>query len=937
MPKRLWAFIAVFLLILTATYGENPTAPPERSFSWSHHLELKNSSIFKQLKWELVGPHFTGGRISSIASPMGRPFTIYVGVGSGGLWKTTNNGNTWQPLFDNYPTVTVGAVAISPQNPKEVWIGTGEDLMARSSYAGTGVYKSEDGGATWKYMGLSDTHHINRIVIDPINPKVVYVAAMGHLYTKNKERGLFKTEDGGKTWRKVLYINESTGCTDVVIDPIDHNTIYAAMWEFDRKAWHFKSSGPGSGIFKSEDGGKTWKKLTNGLPIGKYVGRIGIAIAPSNHNVIYAVIDNQAPRKEKKKGKKSGLSILDIMKMTKEEFLKIDIKALEKLLRDSGVSKEYSSERVINMVKNEEITPRKLGEYLLNLWEDRKLHVSNVTGAEVYRSKDGGKTWEKMNIRYLDIFHTYGYSFCDIKVSPDNENEIYVLGIWSLHSTDGGKTFKLLTEGNVHADHHDLWIDPNNPDRLILGTDGGLYFSYDRGRTWKHINNLPIIEFYAISFDMQKPYYIYGGTQDNGSLYGPSTYVFDYQKSDPWKPIAGGDGFFVFTDPINPNIVYCEYQFGNILRKDMKTKKIKNIMPKSKLGEPPLRHNWMTPFIISHHNPFILYYGANKLFKSFDRGDHWYCISPDLTMNSGPEKRGNIPYRTITTISESPLKPGLIYVGTDNGNVYVTKNDGVTWEKINEGLPSKWVSRVVASKYKEGRVYLTLTGYREDDFNTYVYRSDDYGRHWVSIVGNLPNEPVNVIREDPDFENVLYLGTDLGAYVSLNGGKSWISICNNLPTVAVYDLAIHPREKELIAGTHGRSAYILDIKPIHEYIKKHVYEKDAYLFSIKPAKLPSYSEEFGKSQGKPAMFYYWLKNSVKKVKIQIYDSKGKLIKELKGPHERGINLAIWDLKLPIKKYPEQTENISVYVKPETYKVKVLIDRKTILEGNITVK
>ncbi|UCH98069.1 MAG: glycosyl hydrolase, partial [Candidatus Aminicenantes bacterium] len=507
-----------FNFLYSSEYKE--TTPALQSFE--AHVQLKNESIFKHLKWRCVGPEFQGGRISSIAVHPRNPFIIYVSAGSGNLWKTINNGTTWEPVFDNQSTFAIGDIAISPSHPNVLWVGTGEDLMARSSYAGTGVFKSTDAGKTWQNMGLHDSHHIGRIVIHPQNPDIVYAAAMGHQYTFNEERGLFKTTDGGKTWEKVLDINEKVGVTEVVLDPADSNIILAAAWERDRKPWNNFESGPGSGIYKSSDAGKTWKKLTNGFPEGKYVGRIGLAIAASNPNVIYALLDNQEPKpstkKQKKSKKEKGLKIIDLEKMSKADFLAIDKKKLEAFLRDNQVPKEYTAAVIREMVQKEELTPQKLAKYLLDSYADRKLHVTNVKGGEVYRSDDKGETWQKVSREYFDhFFSTYGYSFCDIRVSPDDEIQIYILGIRMLASKDGGKTFwHIGGKKNVHVDHHAMWVDPTNPDRLIIGNDGGLNFSYDRGETWQKINNIPLAEFYTISVDMAKPYNIYGGTQDNG-------------------------------------------------------------------------------------------------------------------------------------------------------------------------------------------------------------------------------------------------------------------------------------------------------------------------------------------------------------------------------------------------------------------------------------
>jgi len=642
-------------------------------------------------------------------------------VGAGNLWKSQNNGTTWKPIFENESTFAIGSVAVAGTDPDIVWVGTGEVLMARSSYAGTGVFKSLDAGQTWQDMGLKDTYHIARVLIDPVDPDVVYVAAIGHHYTYNEQRGLFKTTDGGGKWDKILYISEKVGCVEVVMDPSDNETL------------------------------RNWKLLHNGLPQGEHVGRIGLAVAASNPKILYALVDNHAARPEGK-GRIAG---------------------------------------------------------------------------EVYRSENKGWTWKKVNEDYLQT--SIGYDFCLIRVSPDNEDQIYVLGTYLLQSDDGGKTYRrnqgriinIRPHGSrvIHFDHHDLWIDPLNPDRVITGTDGGIYISYDRGKTWLRLNNMPIAEVYALSVDMADPYNIYFGTQDNAAIYGPSTHTYAAGADEPWKhvyldPWGGGDSYFTYVDPTNENIVYYEHQFGNLKRKNLGDGTTKGITPRAPKGQPRLRRNWMTPFIISAHNPFTLYYGANMLFKSINRGDSWTCISPDLSTSPGPEKQGDVPYGTITTISESPLKAGLIYVGTDDGKVRLTRDDGINWMDITDALPDKWVSRVRASRHKLERVYVSLTGYREDDFEKYVYVSENSGRTWKAIAGNLPAEPINVIAEDPQHENILYVGTDLGVYVTLNRGGQWISLCNNLPTTPVQDLLVHPRERELVIGTHGRSIFILDVKDI---------------------------------------------------------------------------------------------------------------------------
>ena len=719
------------------------TSAAQRSVSWQQHRQLMKTSPFRGLKWRSVGPRKQGGRIEAVTAHPSHPTTFYVGAGSGNLWKTINNGTTWTPIFDAESTFAIGDIAVAPSDPNVVWVGTGEVLMARSSYAGTGVFKSTDGGQTWRNMGLPESHHIGRVLIDPHNANVVYVAVIGHLYTTNTERGLYKTIDGGQSWQKVLYIDDKTGVIDLTMDPADSNTLYTTTWQRSRQAWGHTAYGKQSGIYKSTDAGQTWKRLTTGLPTGDHVGRFAIDIAASNPNILYAICDCRD--------------------------------------RDEGV----------------------------------------------YRSTDKGETWQQVNEEPVRA----GYDFCLIKVSPDNENEIYLPGQRTYTSQDGGKTYQQIGgtivhlldhESTVlHLDTHDMWINPSNTDHLILGNDGGLFISYDRGDTWLHLNNLPIGEFYDVTYDMETPYNIYGGTQDNAALFGPSDHVAQDGTPDPWTQVyldrwGGGDSYHTPVDPTDPNTIYYTHQFGDLRRKDMQTGKSQRIRPNAGKGQPPLRFNWMTPFFISHYDPATLYVGANALFKSTNRGDDWKRISEDLTTNPGPERTGNVPFGTITSVSESHLNRGLLYAGTDDGNVHVTRDQGGTWNKIKNQLPDRWVSRVVASRHDEATAYVALTGYRQDDFSTYLYKSRDYGVSWSSIVANLPAESVNVIQEDPLIADLLYVGTDLGVYVSTSGGTVWQSLCNHLPTTPVHDLTVHPRARELIIGTHGRSIYVLDVSKIQD-------------------------------------------------------------------------------------------------------------------------
>ncbi len=871
--------------LLMKTINKYPTPAEVRLKNYKLHEQMKQNSLFKSLKWKMIGPFEVSGRITDIAVPKDKPYVYYVAAASGGVWKTENNGITWKPIFDNAPSISIGDIAIAPSNSDIIYVGAGENNSSRSSYSGTGIYRTDDGGKTWKHLGLSDTHHIGRIIVDPTNPDIVYVAAIGHLYTYNKERGVYKTIDGGKTWKKVLYINDKTGAIDLVMNPKNHDILYAAMWQRDRRAWNFVESGEGSGVYKTTDGGAHWVKLTKGLPSGESVGRIGLDIYQANPDIIYAVIDNQEklPVKKSKKGNEK-ITALKVRHMTKEEFISLGKEKITKFLKSYHIPKEYTACKIIKLLKEGKITTKDIADYVMDA--DKALYETNIKATEVYLSKDGGKSWNKVSkgkIRGMAV--TYGYYFGQIRVNPKNYKELYIMGVPIMKSVDGGKTWKNTGGRGVHGDFHALWIDPLYPKHIIVGNDGGVNISYDGGKNWIKVKTLPISQFYSINYDFKKPYNVYGGLQDNGVVMGSSANSMKNYKK--WQMIYGGDGGYVEIDHNDENTVYTEYQFGNVSRLDLKNKKSKFIKPYSKIGEPKLRFNWVTPFMISHYNSQILYLGANKLFKSYNRGDKWYPISPDLTRNQKPQ--GDVPYSTITTISESPIQPGLLYVGTDDGLLWVTHNDGANWKKIIKGLPyKKWVSRVIASKYKLSRVYVALNGYRDDDFKSYIFVSDNYGITYKSIKGNLPNEPVNVIREDPFRENILYVGTDAGVYVSIDRGKTWYSLNTNLPDVAVHDLRIHPRDKDLIIGTHGRSAYILDVKPI-ENLTQDIIKKDFYLFDIKDTPVNYFEDyDFYYLATQPVIYYYLSSDS--KISVEIFNTKDKslLKKEING--EKGINI-----------------------------------------------
>ena len=906
--------LGIFCFNIFSASNTSPTPTPAdvRLASFALHMKLAKSSVFKNLKWQNVGPVFTGGRITDIAVCMGKTYTYYIAAASGGVWKTANNGTTWTPVFDNEGAYSIGDIAVAPSNPDILWVGTGESNSSRSSYSGTGVYKSVDGGKSWTFMGLKDSHHIGRIVIHPRNPDIVYVASIGHLYTPGGQKGVFRTTDGGKTWKAVLTFDDlpHTGAIDLVMDPKKPRVLYAAAWERHRRPWNFWEGGKGSGIYKTTDAGKTWKRLSGGFPSGDFVGRIGLAIAPSNHKIVYAIIDNQTPLPKKKN--KLGFSVEDLKTMTPEQFLKLGKRKIAKFLRIHNVPRKIKASDVMRQVKSGEILPADIAKTLYDA--NAALVSSSVVGAQVYRSDDEGHTWHLMNQQPIHSFYnTYGYYFGNIRVDPKNPNRIFILGVPVMMSNDGGKHFKPLRYHGFHGDHHALWIDPANPQHIMDGNDGGLNVSYDGGKTWKKFNNIPIAQFYTLALDNDKPFNIYGGLQDNGVCKGSS--AMDRRHSKQWEMILGGDGAYVQVDPTDSNIVYTEYQFGNMFRLNLKEEKIVNIKPFPKFGDLPYRFNWQTPIYLSPFNRYTLYVGANKLLKSVDQGEIWVEISPDLTTNP---KQGDVPFGTITSIDISSFNPRRIYVGTDDGLVWTSPDDGGHWEKINKGLPQgKWVSRIVASKYFKGTVYVALTGYRDDDFNTYIYKSTDYGKSWFSIKGNLPDESVNVVREDPARCNILYLGTDCGIYASLDGGKSWMSLRCNLPTVAVHDLMVHPRDKKLVIATHGRSVYIMDAGII-EKTTKEILAKAIYIYPVEPIYLPDISW-FGDS----ATFFFYLKENPKKLTAQVLNQKGIVVKNFKVKNVGGINQILWNLRTDKNKQQEAPE----MVKPGPYILKIEADGK----------
>ncbi len=885
---------------LVAEERPDPSPPPtfdERWAAWERHQELDAQSLFRGLEWRNVGPVVQGGRVVDVESVPGQPYTFYVAYASGGLWRTTNNGVTFEPLFDDRPTMIMGDVAVDPRNPDTLWVGTGENNSSRSSYGGLGVFRSDDGGDTWRHVGLGDSDRIGRVVVDPRDSGRVYVAVLGKLYTPGGERGVYRTVDGGDTWEQVLVGDADgfTGAIDLVLDPENPDVLYAATWERSRRPWNFVEAGSGSGIWKSSDGGDTWKRLEGGFPSGEHVGRIGLAVAASRPQTIYACLDNQELLPEELWDLGDGaVTAKRLRKMAPEDFLAQDPEEIEDFIRASDLDSELDAEKLIAMVENGEVT---LEEILKELDDaNANLFNTDVRGLEIWRSDDGGESWRRTHDEPLrQVVYTYGYYFGQIRVAPDDPDRIYVVGVPLLRSSDGGRTFAGIDGRGVHVDHHGFWIDPSFNDRVIVGNDGGLDVSYDGGDSWLKLDAQPVGQFYTVAVDMAEPYNIYGGLQDNGVLKGSST---SRPGIDRWQRVGGGDGMHVQIDPRDNRTVYWGFQFGFYTRNDADGER-RQVRPRDKLREPALRYNWSTPILLSRHNADILYFGANRLYRSLDRGETWTAISPDLTRS---EKRGDVPFATLTTVAESPMAFGLLWVGSDDGWVHVSDDGGVDWHDVSAGLPrDRWVTRVEPSHHERQRAYASLSGYRDDDTAAYVNATEDLGKSWSSISAGLPAEAVNVVREDPVNPDVLYVGTDRGAYVSLDRGAGWQALPAGLPNVPVHDLVIHPRDRELVAGTHGRSIYVLDALPIQE-LTVEVREQPVHVFSVEEVQ---FDREWRgrrhpwlyRAEDDPFVRVSFWTAAPGKAELAVLDGDGRELQRLEIEARTGINTFTWDLLL----------------------------------------
>ena len=893
---RIFTLFLSFIFIQN-TFGQTPaTTAATLEESLQLISEQKQNSLVKNIPFSNIGPVVMSGRVVALAVNPDNPAEFYVAYASGGVWHTTTNGINFEPISENAPTQHIGEIAMHWPS-RTLWVGTGENNASRSSYAGMGMLKTTDNGATWEEAGLSDSHHIGKILIDPKDPNHVIVGVTGHLYSPNQERGIYETTDGGKQWTQRLFINNETGIIDMAHAPNDFNIQFAAAWQKDRKAWDFKGNGEHSGIYKSTDAGKTWQLIStpkSGFPTGEGVGRIGLAVFDAS--TIYAIHDSQFRRPEKDKKTGNGLKKDDFKTMSKQAFLALEDKKLNAFLKQNNFQEKYRAANLKNSVRAGSVQPKDIATYL----EDANalLFDTPVVGAEVFKSTDGGQTWVKTHQGYLDdVYYSYGYYFGHIHVHPKQADKIYIYGVPILTSNDGGKTFKSIVKPNVHSDHHALWINPNLPGHLINGNDGGVNITYDDGANWMKNNSTTVGQFYAINIDHEKPYNVYGGLQDNGVWKGAHNAQQDERwhstGHNPWTSIMGGDGMKVQIDSRDSNIVYTGFQFGNYYRLDLARKKNTPIQPKHTLGESPYRFNWQTPILLSSHNQDILYFGGNKLHRSLNQGDDWETISNDLTQGG---RKGNVAYGTLTTLSESPFQFGYLYTGSDDGLVYKTTNAGGSWDLISNNFPKDlWVSRVVASQHKKDRVYVTLNGYRWDDFSPYVYKSDNGGESWEALASNLPASPVNVIREDPKNENVLYLGNDHGVYVSFNQGKKWHPFVDGLTTVAVHDLVVQPEENHLLVGTHGRSIYKAAIGLLQEKITK-----DLQLFPVNKVK---HSPRWGASYSQwrkpytPAVNINLYSEKKTEYSLEIVSSKGAILHQQKGELDPGYNRLNYDLSI----------------------------------------
>lgn len=933
----------------------------------------------KPLTWRCIGPANMGGRITALAVCEDDPTTYYVATASGGLLKTVNNGITFEHQFDRQKVVSIGDVCVAPSNRNIVWIGTGESNPRNSASYGDGVYKSADGGKSWQHVGLKESFQIGKILIHPTNPDVVYVGALGRLWGANEQRGLFKTSDGGKTWDKILYIDDNTGVIDMRMDPSDPDTLLVAMYERRRDGYDENDPavkwGKGSGLHKTVDGGKTFRRITAGLPTCK-LGRIGLDYYRKEPNIVFMILESEdigkgaagvkvsdaymgitgedAPKGAKLDtiaangpAAKAGLMAGDIISAFGEQAI-ASYKDLTKALENaSGGDKVKLKVRRDDQLRDVDIVLGKrpgalpdrpymayLGGQKENLQTKQGKNGEQYGG--VYRSEDGGESWTRINS--LNPRPMY---FSQIRVDPGDERNLYVLGIELHISRDGGKSFKGGGDA-VHADQHALWINPKDGRHMVLGTDGGFYVSYDRMANWDHLNHQAIGQFYHVAVDPRPNYKVYGGLQDNSTWGGPTfTSSLRGPVNTDWFFVGGGDGFRCSVDPHDPDVVYFASQYGKLGRRNFRTGEIASIVPKGKY-----RFNWNTPHAISHHNSRIYYCAGNFVFRSLDRGNDLRIISPELTTT----KRGS-----ATAFSESPRNAEVLYVGTDDGDLWVTQDGGKSWSNITknvpltpaplpqgergrgEGLPGqRWVASLEASRFADGRVYAVFDGHRSDDEKPYVFVSEDYGKTWTALHEGLPSAPTRVLREDVHNANLLYLGTEFGAWFSLDRGKTWNSLNTNLPTVAVHEIAVHPTQGEIVAATHGRSLWILNVSALQQMQVKDLFTPqlfrpaDVVRWVPQPTRGRTLRSFTGENPSPGAHIWYALPEKADKVALKIFDVEGNELRELKAETGPGLHKATWNLTrtAPSKdkdKKLDPSKAPTVPVTANTYRIVLNVD------------
>lgn len=830
MQRLVWLVLLVFMVAVLAVAAQQAISP----------------AVLGGLSARALGPATCSGRVTAIeatyvpidsAHPNDRRLVIYVGSAAGGVFKSRDGGLTFEPIFDKQDYLSIGAMALDPRHQDSVlWVGTGESNVRNSVSIGGGLYRTTDGGKTWKNMGLDSVERIAKIALNPRNPDTLFVAGLGALWSDSPHRGLYRSTDGGRTFERVLYVDEKTGCADVAVDPADPRVVYCAMWQFRRKAWSFSSGGPGSGLYKSTDGGTTWQRLTNDLPSGE-LGRIVLAIAPSNPAIVYAMVE----------------------------------------ARQSAL----------------------------------------------YRSTDRGQTWKRRSAA-VNVTARPFY-FAAMAVDPYDPDRVYRLTFQLAISEDGGKTFNAFSYGGaLHPDHHAFWIDPTNPQHLLIGTDGGVYESFDRGRTWRMFRSLPLAQFYRVSYDFDDPYNIMGGLQDNGSWMVPHRVRGGSIGNCDWKSTGWGDGFAVVRDRVRPEFIYFESQGGDAVRRNLRTNETRSIQPRAELGMPKLRFNWNTPIVLSSANPRYLYIGAQYLYRSTDHGATWQRLSPDLTTNdstkydtqeSGGVTRDNTSaenHCTIYTIADSPLDERLIWVGTDDGNLQRTTDGGKTWMNCVQWLPRSlprgtWVSCVEPSRHDRQTCFVTFDNHTRGDMTPYVYRTTDLGKTWTRLQTDSVRGFAHVIRQDLVNPNLLFLGTELGLYVSLDGGNTFARY-KGIPATPVRDIQIHPREHDLIVATHGRGVYVIDdITPLRA-MRSELLDSLLVMLPTRPTvqRFESGFQEFSGSDefiapspSDDAQIAYYLRGRhlIGPMRVEILDSSGAVIATLPPGKRKGINRIGWGMRM----------------------------------------